>query len=313
MRWGWRLPLVLAPAIAMVLAAVPRPLDTVCVLEAAAGCYADGLRRTFPAVASAGPAMPFSGNMTLETCAYLCHKSSLPGAPFTAAAVETGNQCFCANAAALAAAEANRTRMADCKDAPAEGGLAVPCAGNSFQMCGGAWRLMAFTFACHPYTPGSRPWQDHTLPARGRVADLVQRLTAPQLAAQLYMNGADIYGEGVQLPRYIPTQECLAGYDGGGIFLAPPVSTTASSAFPQPANMGNSWDAALVRELASAISDEARAAFNHQDRPSLTCMSPNLNLNRDPRWGRNVESFGEDPALVSALGASYINGVQVLH
>ena len=82
-----------------------------------------------------------------------------------------------------------------------------------------------------------------------------------------------------------------------------------SSAFPQPVNMGNSWDKDLVREIASAISDEARAAFNHAARPSLTCMSPNLNVNRDPRWGRNIESFGEDPSLIAAMGKSYIRGI----
>ena len=117
-----------------------------------------------------------------------------------------------------------------------------------------------------------QPWQDHKLPAATRVKDLVKRMSPPQLVAQLYMNGADIYGVDFQLPRYIPTQECLAGYDGGEIFLAPAVSTTPSSAFPQPVNMGNSFDTELVREIASAISDEARAAFNHAARPSLTCM-----------------------------------------
>ena len=157
------------------------------------------------------------------------------------------------------------------------GGLAVPCVGNPFQMCGGAWRLFAFNFTCHAYSPGSQPWQDHTLSPDARVADLVARLSPPQLVAQLYMNGADIYGPNIQLPRYIPTQECLAGMDGGRIFLAPPVNATPSSAFPQPVNMGNSFDTELVREVAAAISDEARAAFIHAGRPSLTCMSPNLN------------------------------------
>ena len=109
------------------------------------------------------------------------------------------------------------------------------------------------------------------------------RLSPPQLVAQLIQNGADIYGKDFQLPRYIVTQECLAGFDGGNIFLAPPVNQTPSSGFLQPVNMGNSWDVELVREVASAISDEARAAFNHAARPSLTCMSPNLNVNRDPR------------------------------
>lgn len=68
--------------------------------------------------------------------------------------------------------------------------------------------------------------------------------------------------------------------------------------------------APLVREIASAISDEARAAFNHAARPSLTCMSPNMNVARDPRWGRSLESFGEDPDLIATLGGAYIDGIQ---
>ena len=110
--------------------------------------------------------------------------------------------------------------------------------------------------------------------------------------------------------RYIVSQECLAGFDGGSIFIAPPVATTASSGFPQPVNMGSTWDGPLVREIASAISDEARAAFNHAGRPSLTCMSPNLNVARDPRWGRSLESFGEDPDLIAMLGKAYVDGIQ---
>eukprot|EP01051_Picozoa_sp_SAG22_P009200 SAG22_NODE_750_length_7481_cov_19.618667_1_plen_685_part_00 len=306
--------LLVAAAVPAVYAALPAPLDTVCVMDAPLGCYADSFRRTFPVGVSTGPDEPFSGNMTHETCAYLCHKSTRPGAPFSAAAVETGGQCFCVSAASLATAEPNRTSMDDCAKLPAPGGaagggLAVPCAGNAFQMCGGKWRLLAYNFSCHPYKPGSQPWQDHSLPAPARVADLIKRLSPPQLVAQLYMNGADIYGVDVQLPRYIPTQECLTGVDGGSIFLAPAVKQMATSAFPQPVNMGNSFDAPLVREIAAAISDEARAAFN-AGRPSLTCMSPNLNVNRDPRWGRNRESFGEDPAMITALGSSYIHGIQ---
>lgn len=270
-------------AICCARGSLPAPLETVCVLDAALGCFADSWVRTFPVVASSSPGQPFHSNMTLETCAYLCHVSTQPGSPFSAAALETGNQCYCADTAALHRAAANRTSMTDCSDPPASGGLGVPCAGNPFQMCGGAWRLLAYNYTCHAYRPDRLPWQDHTLPPRQRVADLVKRLSPAQLAAQLYMNGADIYGENFQLPRYIPTQECLAGMDGGSIFLAPPVATTASSAFPQPVNMGNSWDPELVREIAAAISDEVRAAFNHVGRPSLTCMSPNLNVNRDPR------------------------------
>jgi beta-glucosidase-like glycosyl hydrolase len=168
---------------------------------------------------------------------------------------------------------------------------------------------MAYNFTCSPYKPHGA-WHNSSLPIKTRVNDLVSRMDSEQLIAQLTQNGADVYSPTFQLPRYIVSQECLAGFDGGSIFLAPQIPSVKSSAFPQPVNMGNSWDIDLVRDIASAISDEARAAFNKGGRPSLTCMSPNLNVNRDPRWGRNIESFGEDPMLISSLGASYIAGIQ---
>ena len=217
--------LLLGAAACVARAALPPPLDTVCVMDTAHGCYADSFHpRTFPVAVSDGVGMPFATNMTLETCAYLCHKAShLPGAPFSAAAVESGSQCFCVSAAALAAAEPNRTSMNDCTALPtpeqteSASGLAVPCVGKPFQMCGGAWRLLAYNFTCHAYAPGSQPWQDHTRSADERVADLIARLSPVQLVAQLYMNGADLYSPHVQLPRYIPTQGCLAAVDGGTI------------------------------------------------------------------------------------------------
>lgn len=69
------------------------------------------------------------------------------------------------------------------------------------------------------------------------------------------------------------------------MFLAQNIPTVATSGFPQPVNLGNTFDRDLVRRVANAISDEARAVHhNPPHRSSLTCMSPNLNLARDPRW-----------------------------
>jgi len=219
---------------------------------------------------------------------------------WTVAAIENGAQCFCSDAAGVA-------RAAPLSRPPDE--CSAPCRGNPLVSCGGQWRLSAFDFSCAPYAPGA--WVDASLPAAARVDDLLARLDVVGLTAQLTQNGADIYAPGVQLPRYIVSQECLAGFDGGDIYIAPPQPTLASSGFPQPCNLGNTFDAELVREVASAISDEARAAFTHAGRPSLTCMSPNLNVNRDARWGRNIESFGEDPALIATLGAAYVTGIQL--
>jgi hypothetical protein len=193
-------------------AALPPPLDTVCVMDTSLGCFADSWQRTFKVAMSDGAGQPFSTNMTLETCGYLCHRSTKPGAPFTAAAVEAGSQCFCANAAMLQSAQPNRTKSVDCASLPPPSGtgLGVPCLGNPLQMCGGAWRLLAYSFTCHPYVAASLPWQDHKLPAAARADDLVGRLSPPQLVAQLLQNGADLYGKDFQLPRYIVTQVLFA-------------------------------------------------------------------------------------------------------
>ena len=278
---------------------LPPPLPLICLPTLPQGCYNDSFTRTFPHQMNNGPGDPFYDNSTLETCAYLCQTSK--DGPFPYAAVENGGQCFCANDNDLARAQANRTADDECNS---------PCNGFPLSTCGGQWRLQAYSFTCEPYVPGSSPWQNSSLPITDRVADLMARLSPLQLIAQLTQNGADVYAKGVQLPRYIVSQECLAGFDGGDIYIAPPVPHTASSGFPQPVNMGNSWDSSLVREIASAISDEARAAFVHLNRPSLTCMSPNLNVNRAPQWGRNIESFSEDPTLIASLGSAYINGIQ---
>jgi hypothetical protein len=241
------------------------------VKDATLGCFSDSFTRTFPTIVSYGPADPFYQNQTLETCAYLCN--NLHNGTFNVAAVENGGQCLCSSAANVSAAAKNLKPLADCN---------VSCHGNPLQRCGGPWRAMAYNFTCMPYKPHGA-WQNSSLPVKNRVHDLVSRMDSEQLIAQLTQNGADLYSHSFQLPRYIVSQECLAGFDGGSIFLAPQLPSVRSSAFPQPVNMGNSWDADLVRDIASAISDEARAAFNHGGRPSLTCMSPNLNVNRDPR------------------------------
>ena len=255
----------------LVLGSLPEPLSDLCLVAGPPiGCYNDSLTRTFSFAASTQPGDPFHTNMTQETCGFLCYAARLPFA-----ALEVGDQCFCTDAAGLAKAEPLRRPTAECTS---------PCVGNPLQTCGGAWRLLVVNYTCAPYVAGA--WRDYTQPVSARVDDLISRLDAAQLIAQLTQNGADIYAPGAQLPRYIVSQECLAGFDGGDIYIAPPVAYTSSSGFPQPVNLGATWDADLVREVAAAISDEARAAFTHAGRPSLTCMSPNLNVQRDPRWGR---------------------------
>lgn len=92
--------------------------------------------------------------------------------------------------------------------------------------------------------------------------------------------------------------------------LLPLINCVESESLKSKNEVRITTQVSLVREIASAISDEARAAFNHAGRPSLTCMSPNLNVARDPRWGRSLESFGEDPDLIATLARAYIDGIQ---
>lgn len=295
-------------------ALLPSPLEMVCVPDTVQGCYEDAANRTFPVVVSTQPSDPYHGNMTLETCGYLCAKLGHP-----IAGVEIGSQCFCANT--VSNLTAYLRPMSDCSTGSA-------CAGNTFQTCGGAWRVLAYNVTCTPYNAANASWLDTGMPISSRIDDLMLRLSSapsapsmpgaatptlpPSLLAQLVQNGADIYSPAVQLPRYIVSQECLAGYNGGQIYIAPPMpQLPSSSAFPQPANMGHTMDPSLVAQVASAIGDEARAAWVHYDRPSLTCISPNLNVARAPQWGRSVESYGEDPTLIGVLGQAYVRGMQV--
>ena len=87
--------------------------------------------------------------------------------------------------------------------------------------------------------------------------------------------------------------------------LVPP-----QTAFPNPVNLGMTFDTALAEAVGTAIGDEARAIFNARISGSGLCLSPVLNQARDPRWGRSYESYGEDPFAISSLGAAYIRGMQ---
>jgi beta-glucosidase-like glycosyl hydrolase len=290
-------------------ALLPSPLPTLCVSTALVGCYIDDLppNRTFPVAPTIEPTDPFGMNQTLETCAYQCDTLG-----YTVAAIEIGHQCFCTTPAGVANASSRLRPLSECTTDPS----ANVCQGNPFQACGGPFRALAYNFSCTPFNPAPQPWQDPATPLDARVANLVSLLSsAPSfpssLIAQLTQNGADVYAPALQLPRYLVSQECLSGFDSGPIYIAPPiVSLNYSSAFPQPAGMGCTFDPALVREVASSISDEARAGWAHYNRPSLTCMSPVLNVARAMNWGRNYESFGEDPSAVGALGSAYIRGLQ---
>ncbi|MEE0522616.1 MAG: glycoside hydrolase family 3 N-terminal domain-containing protein [Lachnospira sp.] len=139
------------------------------------------------------------------------------------------------------------------------------------------------------------PYQDTSLSFEERAADLVSRMTLEEKVAQLGYKAAGIERLGVAPYDY--WKEALHGVARQG---------TATS-FPTALSMSNTWNTELIYKLADATSTEARAK---NDRYNLSYWSPTINMARDPRWGRNEESMGEDPYLTGRLGAAFVNGMQ---
>ncbi len=141
--------------------------------------------------------------------------------------------------------------------------------------------------------------------ARQLAEALVARMTVEEKASQLRFDAPAIERLGV--PAYNWWNEALHGLARGG---------TATS-FPQAIGLAASFDEAMIAEIAGAIGDEARAKYNALSREGdrdiyhgLTMWSPNVNLFRDPRWGRGQETYGEDPMLTSRLGTAFVRALQ---
>ncbi len=141
--------------------------------------------------------------------------------------------------------------------------------------------------------------------ARKKAEALVSRMTVAERADQLRFDAPAIERLGV--PAYNWWNEALHGLARGG---------TATS-FPQAIGMAAMFDDELLEKIADAISTEARAKYNalsaEGDRDiyhGLTMWSPNINIFRDPRWGRGHETYGEDPYLTSKLGCAFVKGLQ---
>jgi beta-glucosidase len=143
------------------------------------------------------------------------------------------------------------------------------------------------------------------LPFEDRVSDLVSRMTLEEKAAQLLYTAPAIPHLGV--PEYNWWNEALHGVARAGY----------ATVFPQSITIANSWDEDLMLDVANAISDEARAKYHefirrddHGIYHGLTFWSPNINIFRDPRWGRGHETYGEDPYLTGRLGLRFVQGMQ---
>jgi beta-glucosidase len=149
------------------------------------------------------------------------------------------------------------------------------------------------------------PYLNPDLSVDERADDLVSRMTAEEKIAQLMNAAAAIPRLGI--PQYEWWNEALHGVARAG----------AATVFPQAIGMAASFDTALMHEVATAISDEARAKHHEFVRrgernryQGLTFWSPNINIFRDPRWGRGQETYGEDPYLTSRMGVAFVKGLQ---
>jgi len=150
--------------------------------------------------------------------------------------------------------------------------------------------------------PPNAAWFNTSLPVGQRVEALVSQMTLEEKGKQLVNRAGAIPRLGV--PAYNWWSEALHG-------VAIPGATTV---FPEPVGLAASFDPALVHEMAVAISTEARVRYNRERREGLYAgldfWSPNINIFRDPRWGRGQETYGEDPFLTAQMGVAFITGLQ---
>lgn len=141
---------------------------------------------------------------------------------------------------------------------------------------------------------------------REKAAELVAQLTLDEKVSLIPMDSIAV--ERLNIPEYDWWNEALHGVGRNGI----------ATQFPQSICMASTWNPELIEEMATAIGDEARAKHHANPNPvkryqGLTIWSPTINLARDPRWGRNEETYGEDPMLTSRMAIAFVRGLQGNH
>ena len=148
-------------------------------------------------------------------------------------------------------------------------------------------------------------YQDKSLSAEVRAADLLKRLTLEEKASLMVYEASAI--KRLDIKQYNWWNEALHGVARNG----------SATVFPQPIGMASSFDDALLLEVFTAVSDEARVKYRIAAREGdidryegVTFWTPNINIFRDPRWGRGMETYGEDPYLTAILGSAVVRGLQ---
>ena len=153
--------------------------------------------------------------------------------------------------------------------------------------------------------PATLPYMDPSLSPEERARDLVSRMTLEEKASQMYDKAAAIPRLGIH--EYNWWNEALHGVARAG----------HATVFPQAIGLAATWDEDLMLDVASTISDEGRAKHHFYASEDvyamyggLTFWSPNINIFRDPRWGRGQETYGEDPFLTGRMAVNFVNGIQ---
>ncbi len=150
-------------------------------------------------------------------------------------------------------------------------------------------------------------WRDPSKSLTARADDLIRRMSLAEKVGQL-KNGAPAISR-LGLPAYDYWNEALHGVANNGV----------ATVFPEPVGAASSWNPALLRQEGRIIGIEGRAKYNDYASQhngdskwwsGLTFWTPNINIFRDPRWGRGQETYGEDPYLTGQLGIEFVQGIQ---
>jgi beta-glucosidase len=185
----------------------------------------------------------------------------------------------------------------------AGGGLAVASCTKPSEVSTPSQRQTSSTSPTQ--TANSPTYLDFTRSFEERVDDLVSRMTLEEKISQMNSEAPSI--ERLGIPQYNWWNEALHGVARAG----------TATVFPQVIGLAATWNTELIRRMAVVISDEGRAKHHESARngvrdlyTGLTFFCPNINIFRDPRWGRGQETYGEDPYLTSRLAVSFIKGLQ---
>ena len=165
--------------------------------------------------------------------------------------------------------------------------------------------FLCLGFASHAQQKPAYPFNDPTLSISERVDDLLGRLTAEEKVSMMMNSSAAV--ERLGIPAYNWWNEALHGVARAG----------DATVFPQVIGIAATFDDELNLETYTIASDEARAKYNdaiangtYRQYYGLTFWTPNINIFRDPRWGRGMETYGEDPYLTSRMGVATVKGLQ---